>query len=645
MDKTTYFDFCAFVIMLIIIASVFFRRMTHGRVNKFFIATVFATFIAVIFDIWAITLDNMSGKFLAQKYFVNSMYLFIHSLTVLLYIAYLISLTDTWHKLRNNLAAKLLLPLPLTVTAIMLIVNIFNHKIFYINADDVYARGDWFFILYASALVYVVYGVYYIFHYKKLFKASRFWALASIFMFESVAVVFQMFFPYFPVEMFATTVGLLFITILIQRPEENIDIITGINKLTAYTNDIKRGFANDKPVNIILINISNFSSIRDIIGFDAANDLLRKLAINFSELNKKAKLRADLYYLDKGRFRFVIDSSNTHMTEDIATQINETLKQGIHLKHMDINLISYVCIARCPEDIDNYETLMFFGEHFSTENQYTGNVIFAKDLFTKEQIDLYTKLDSIIENAITNKKFQVYYQPIFSIKESRFNSAEALLRLIDDEYGFIPPNVFIPAAERSGAIHKIGTYVLEEVCQFIANADFDKLNIDYIEINLSVVQCMHSNLPNQVLSILKKYNVSPDKINLEITETAASYSQNIMAENIEQLNASGISFSLDDYGTGYSNIQRVSSLPLKIVKLDRTFVNAEDNPKLTIVLENTVKMLKDMEMQIVVEGVETEQLVKRFTDMECEYIQGYYYSKPIPKKEFIEFILSRNKTK
>ena len=117
-----------------------------------------------------------------------------------------------------------------------------------------------------------------------------------------------------------------------------------------------------------------------------------------------------------------------------------------------------------------------------------------------------------------------------------------------------------------------------------------------------------------------------------------------MAENIEQLNASGISFSLDDYGTGYSNIQRVSSLPLKIVKLDRTFVNAEDNPKLTIVLENTVKMLKDMEMQIVVEGVETEQLVKRFTDMECEYIQGYYYSKPIPKKEFIEFMYKANES-
>ena len=223
------------------------------------------------------------------------------------------------------------------------------------------------------------------------------------------------------------------------------------------------------------------------------------------------------------------------------------------------------------------------------------------------------------------------------------NSAEALLRLIDDDYGFIPPDVFIPAAEKSGAIHKIGAYVLDEVCSFIASEDFSKLNIDYIEINLSVAQCMHKELPDLVLETLNRYNVSPDKINLEITETAASYAQNIMAENIGRLNDAGVEFSLDDYGTGYSNIQRVSTLPLKIVKLDRTFVNAEDNPKMFIVLENTIKMLKDMEMEIVAEGIETEQLLNKFADMNCEYIQGYYFSKPIPKHDFIAFIANHNK--
>lgn len=338
-----------------------------------------------------------------------------------------------------------------------------------------------------------------------------------------------------------------------------------------------------------------------------------------------------------------MDSYYADNIEDTAKLINQALKYGVNIKHMDVNLITHICIARCPEDFDDYESLMYFGERFSSDNDYTGEIVYAKDIFNKEQFDLHKNLDGIIENAITNRKFHVYYQPIYSVKEQKFNSAEALLRLIDDTYGFIPPDVFIPIAEKSGAIHKIGAYVLDEVCSFIASEDFASLNIDYIEINLSVAQCMHKELPDLVLDTLKRYNLSPDKINLEITETAASYAQNIMAENINRLNEAGINFSLDDYGTGYSNIQRVSTLPLKIVKLDRSFVNVEDNPKMFIVLENTIKMLKDMEMEIVAEGIETEQLVNKFSDMNCEYIQGYYFSKPIPKNDFIAFVANNNK--
>jgi len=643
MEKVAYFDYCALVICILILASVISRRMTHGRVNRYYLATVIITFLTIIFDIWAITLDNLSAHNETLKYIVHSGYLFFHSLTIPLYITYLVALTDTWHVIRNHLFNTIVLPLPLIIISVLIVINAFNHKTFYLNDNFVYTRGEWFPLVYVAGFMYAVYGISYICYYKKLFRKSRFWALMSVFGLVTLATVFQMFYPRYPVEMFATTVGLLFITMLIQRPEENVDIITGLHKLTGYTADIKKGFSNGKHVHIILINIANFNSIRDMLGFDTTNDLLRLIAGKLAELNKKNKLHADLYYLDKGRFRFVIDSYYANDIEATASVINKALKRGVNIKHMDVNLIAHICIARCPEDFDNYETLMYFGERFSVDNDYTGEIVYAKYIFKKEQYDLHSNLDGIIENAITNKKFHVYYQPIYSIKEQRFNSAEALLRLVDDKFGFISPDIFIPAAEKSGAIHKIGAYVLDEVCSFIASDGFGKLGIDYIEINLSVAQCMHKELPELVLETLKRYDVSPDKINLEITETAASYSQNIMAENIGKLNDAGIEFSLDDYGTGYSNIQRVSTLPLKIVKLDRTFVNAEDNPKMFIVLENTIKMLKDMEMEIVAEGIETEQLLNKFADMQCEYIQGYYFSKPIPRDDFIAFVLKHNR--
>lgn len=131
---------------------------------------------------------------------------------------------------------------------------------------------------------------------------------------------------------------------------------------------------------------------------------------------------------------------------------------------------------------------------------------------------------------------------------------------------------------------------------------------------------------------------------MEITETAASYSQKTMMDNLLELNDAGVHFSLDDYGTGYSNMKRIASLPLYLVKLDKSFTDVEDNPRLQIVLENTIRMIKAMNLQIVVEGVETENLVKQFSDLECEYIQGYYYSRPVPQEEFVKFIeLNRDK--
>ena len=320
-----------------------------------------------------------------------------------------------------------------------------------------------------------------------------------------------------------------------------------------------------------------------------------------------------------------------------ASLINDALHQTVKIDKFDLNLIPYVCLAKCPEDIDNFQSLISFGTDFHEKLPYNGEVIHADGSTVKSMVSLLTGMDSIIERALANHGFHVYYQPIYSIEKKRFVSAEALLRLIDEKEGFISPEIFIPAAEKSGAIHKIGDYVLTEVFQFIASSEYKKLGLEYIEINLSVSQCMHHGLADSILESMSRYGVSSNQVNLEITESAASYDQSVMSENLEQLSAAGITFSLDDYSTGYSNMYRIAALPLKIVKLDKTFVNNQ-NSKMWTILQNTVRMIKDLNMEIVVEGIETEEMVKKFSDLKCDFIQGYFFSKPIPQREFVEFI-------
>lgn len=638
-----YFDVCAAILISVIIFSVVSRKMTTGLINRLYLAVLAVNLLTALFDIWAVIMNRSADPQvfgLAARYIAHSGYLLLHNITAPVYLSYIIGLTDTWHKTlwRKPAAICSIAAAYLLLTA-LLISNPFNGWLFYFNDENhMYTRGPLFPLLYIYAFTFMISGALYLIKYKTLFRKEKFMALLFMFLLGALAVVIQWFEATLLVEMFCIAVSLLYITIMVQRPEDLIDTVTELLKYEAYVVDMKKNFANDKHVTSIIINISNFNALSRILNYDEANGLLKTVANILCDINRELKARAELYYLDKGRFRFVVDTSKDEIVTASAEKINYALKQGISFNKMSFNLITYVCIARCPEDIVDFQTLMRFGGDVHLRFPYTGQVMRASDIAKKSAFELNNSLDDIINDALDGRKFKIYYQPIYSTKEKRFVSAEALLRLIDEKHGFISPELLVTSAERSGAIHRIGEFVMDEVCRFISGGEFEKLGLEYIEVNLSVAQCMAPDLADNIIGTMKKYGVSPKKINLEITETAASYAQNIMMANINKLIDYGVSFSLDDYGTGYSNINRVASLPLKIVKLDKSFVDSEDNPKMWIILCSTIEMLKGMDMHIVVEGIETFRLLQKFSDLECEYIQGYYFSKPVPEEDFVKFV-------
>ncbi|MBQ8176559.1 MAG: EAL domain-containing protein [Oscillospiraceae bacterium] len=638
MTPIIYFDVCALIIIIVAAFSIVFRKMFHGLSNHLFIVLVAVIFTDIVFDLWAVTLDVIKSTNLIARYVSHTGYLLFRNLTMPIYTLYIISLADTWHKIKGRLSTGLFITFPITVIIVSLIFNPFTQDMFYINDDYVYTRGDLFWVAYICAISYVGFGLYYILKSRKLFRTSHFISMLVIYPLTLSAVAIQCVLPMCIVELFFTSVAVIIVAITIQRPEELVDMVTELGKHGAYADAMKKNFTNQKEVGIILINISNYSSVSSMLGYDNSSKLLKNIADKLVSINRDMKLRADLYYLDRGGFRVVVNKNNWDKIERAADTINSELKQSLIISQLELNIMAYVCIAYCPVDIPDFKSLISFGTDLSNAVPYSGNVLKASDVISERAFKLGNEIDNIIDDALANRKFSVYYQPIFSVEKGRFVSAEALLRLQNEKFGFIPPDVFITAAEKSGAIHRIGDYVLEEVCHFISSDDFKELGLDYIEINLSVAQCMQTDLADKVLQIMNKYGVTPDKINLEITETAASYAQNVMMNNLEKLTQAGISFSLDDYGTGYSNIKSVASLPISIVKLDKTFVDEEDNPRMWIVLKNTIKMLKDMDMSIVVEGVENAELAKKFAELNCEYIQGYYYSRPVPKSDFITFM-------
>ena len=643
MGSLIHFDVASVFILFIILFTTLYRKMNKGTTNRIFMLMIGTTLLAAAFEITIILMYAAGCTSDTAFTIIRSLYLVFHNSATPVYFMYIISLAKTWHKIKDHPIITVLLSLPYITVVCAIISNTLSKFIFEYKDGVLIRHNAW--ILYTCAAVYIVSAIVYLAIHFKLFKKHQLLALASMLPLSILAVIVKINYPNSLVEIFSNAIGIMIMSLVIQRPEEIIDSFTMLKKHNAYADDMKKNFTNNNHVTIILANIANFSSLQTILGYDDTNLLLKRLADKLSLVNEDIRTHADLYYLDRGRFRFVINSFNKSKVDAAVTAVGKLFQERITANRIDLNLDSYICVVRCPEDIGDFKSLMSFGVDFHEKmSNYDGTPVYAEEIFKQKSFSMTSEINTIIDRALTKNNLKVYYQPIYSVEEKRFTSAEALLRLIDDVHGFVPPDIFITAAEKSGAIHKIGSFVLNEVCRFIASDDFKKLGLDYIEINLSVAQCMRGGLADEVLKTLNKYGVSPSQINLEITETAASYNQDTMSENLEKLTAAGVSFSLDDFGTGYSNIDRVASLPLKIVKLDRTFVNNNEQPKMGVFVENFIRMFKDMEMEIVVEGIETEQMVKRFSDLQCDFIQGYYYSKPIPEEDFVEFIMKHSKT-
>lgn len=249
------------------------------------------------------------------------------------------------------------------------------------------------------------------------------------------------------------------------------------------------------------------------------------------------------------------------------------------------------------------------------------------------------RTEQLLLEAMEKDWVEVFYQPIYSTKEHRFTSAEALVRIRDEEGNIVPPGEFIEVAEQNGMILKLGEMVFEKVCRFVKLNNIRQYGLHYIEINLSVVQCSYEQLAEDYISIMERYDIPSEFINLEITESASMEEKRILLNNMKSLMDYGVKFSLDDFGTGQSNLNYIVDMPVNIVKFDRDMINAYfENGKAKYVMDAAMHMVHGMNLEIVSEGIETKEQYETMEELGISYIQGYYFSKPLSEPQFLEFI-------
>ncbi len=421
----------------------------------------------------------------------------------------------------------------------------------------------------------------------------------------------------------------------------------------AYRKMLNSYFNENRKFYVAQISFHEFHIVHGKYGHDICQKILSDIG-NIVE----DTLGIKVYSVEEEVIGIIIDKNN--YDEEEVRSLASKIEYGFTFNASVIHVTGTIDMIYCPDEaksVPELEDIFSFMQRYRDRQQS----FYRYDKNMYKEKERYSDILRILDNAINNDGFYMVYQPIYSVKKGDFHSAEALIRLKDNRtIGFISPEEFIPIAEKEGLIMKIGEIALSKVCEFSQRANLIGRGIEYIEINLSAVQCIDQGLARQIKDTVYKYGLPYNFLNLEITETAATSSGNMLNRNVEALRDMGASFSMDDFGTGYSNLAQMVDIQYELIKIDKSLIwccypeqrkkilmktETEEKRDASItksvaVLTKIIELINDLKLKIVAEGVETKEMVDALSEKGVDYLQGYYFSKPLAEEEFLSFLES-----
>ena len=379
-----------------------------------------------------------------------------------------------------------------------------------------------------------------------------------------------------------------------------------------------------------LIDLNHFSDVNDGLGQDTGNLLLSAVAQRLQTLAcncKVARVGADV---------FGIIGASSCVTPDMLQQLFEQPFVAGEQK-LPIN----ACFGFCTKEHAN-----------SSGVKVLNQINIALNLAKKHRIEHYAYYNPEMEDAtlwrlnmirelrtdFAENRLELWYQPQLTLDTGKVIGAEALLRWRTESGEFISPAVFIPLAEYSGLIVEIGDWVVNQACQQINSLSSQNFNDITISVNVSIPQFRRGNFVDSVMKAINTHHINASKLELEITENILMDDPQVVVDALVKLKANGISIALDDFGTGFSSLSYLQQLPLDRLKVDRTFVTDVAKDGQSVIAETIIELGKKMDLKVIAEGIEKIEQQERLQELGCDEVQGFYYAKPMPQDEFLQFL-------
>jgi diguanylate cyclase (GGDEF)-like protein len=396
-------------------------------------------------------------------------------------------------------------------------------------------------------------------------------------------------------------------------------------------------YESERQKGVLMMDLDHFKDVNETMGHEVGDNILRRV----SEI-LQASVRESDHVFRIGGDEFAVLLTHLSLETDaaiVAEKLLRELAEPIIIDGRSVYISASLGIAIYPKDGEDVDTLVRNAENalFQAKQDRGSYRFFASDMHQKALEKIETK--NLLHLALTRGEFLVYYQPLVGI-DGKVMGAEALVRWRPPGHDIIPPDLFIPVAEETGLIVPIGKWVMEQAFRDCKAWNESGISPLFVAVNLSVRQFKDAELENDIRHAMEQTGINPEYVHLEITESSLMENLDEKSLRLRTLKDQGFRFSIDDFGTGYSSLSYLTRLPLHTLKIDKSFIRnilsekAEDG----WVVKTIISMAHQLNLEVVAEGVETVEQLQTLRELKCDLIQGYYYSKPLPNEQFVEFV-------
>ncbi len=628
-----HFDIAALIVSLALTIEFNIRHTISSRQTSAFLRILVTSILACAFDIasaWGIVNAAVVPMWAVNT--LNVLYnLFFQGMGPTYYYYSVVATSNGEYKMDGR--TRFLIFGHYSVSVVLTLLSPFLGCLFYFDENLIYHHGPFIFWSYYAAMFYLVSSFVRTFK-SKVSKNYKFviilYTVAIL-----IAMALQFVFEDYLLINFSMMIGILLVSFTRENPMFYESQTINAYNTNAFSTVVTKKIYENKSFIVLGIKVDGLAELREIVGTASINNTLNDIAQYLKSITERDKV----FYISDVEFAMIVTGGSAEM-EMFVKKIRNRFKDPFVVSNEKVHLQVLMSRFESPTDASTTDSVLNLLEYsLLKSSEKTKDTVMHAEANLLDERQRAGQVLQVLRQALEERTFTVKYQPIYSVEKEAFSSAEALVYLFDETLGSIPPSEFIPIAEKNGLIGAIGDYVFEETCRFMVENQVWDMGIDYITVNLSPMQCIQEDLHIKLAAIMEKYRLEYFRISLEITDAGIVMKGKKLEENMQILINKGMRFSLDNYGTGYSNLNTVVEYPFSIVKLDKSMLwNAMKSEKAMTVLRQTIRMMKQLSMELIAVGVETEEQAQLLAYYGCDFFQGYYYAKPMPGDEFVKFV-------